>query len=135
MARANLNSTTTLANPAPGADPIISAIDAFRNADVGHDWLLDKDPDADDPLLAHLAQTRETHLTQLLSVQPTTLAGAAAFALYALEFAMPWADEKDRPMLKAAADGLRGVGVTAPAPYPANPALFPDPQKPRSSAS
>ncbi len=131
MARSDVTPGTISAMQAPdvalSTDPIIPAIDAFRSAEVAHDWLLDEERDAADPLLAHLDEAREKQLTQLLTVQPTTLAGAAAFALYALEFAIPWADEQDHPMLKAAIEGLRANGVTAPSAYPVNPALLADP--------
>jgi hypothetical protein len=50
-------------------------------------------------------------------VRPTTIAGAA-LSLYAIDFAAPRADKQDWPILKAATDGLRGLGMTSPAPAP-----------------
>lgn len=51
--------------------------------------------------LADLGRTRENTLAQLVDARPTTMAGAAAFALYAIEFALPWVDKQDQPMLSA----------------------------------
>jgi hypothetical protein len=54
----------------------------------------------------------------LFGVRTTTIVGAAALSLYAIDFAAPRADKHDWPMLKAATDGLRGLGMTSPAPAP-----------------